>query len=182
MENQIGCPKCGSNQIIANKKGFSGGKALVGGLLTGGVGLLAGTIGSSKMIITCLQCGYKYNAGDYKTEKYKFQQDRERAKKIAKGEQSYGGVIFAFLVFSIIGFVISYKLFANEWYFIGFIFSVATLLCVIMLVTGINSESARNKGKILSNTDDDPNLLSDKLSKLQELNKHGEFSNEDYIK
>jgi hypothetical protein len=65
MENspKIQCPKCSSDQITANKKGFSGGKALVGGALTGGIGLLAGTIGSGKVIITCLNCGNQWKPG-----------------------------------------------------------------------------------------------------------------------
>lgn len=61
MNTQIHCPKCGSTQITANKKGFSGTKAVVGGLLTGGIGLLAGTIGSNKTIITCLNCGNRFS-------------------------------------------------------------------------------------------------------------------------
>jgi TM2 domain-containing membrane protein YozV len=62
--SEIKCPKCSSNQITANQKGFSGGKALVGGILTGGVGLLAGTIGSKKIKITCLSCGHTFNPGE----------------------------------------------------------------------------------------------------------------------
>jgi hypothetical protein len=50
--------------LTANKKGFSGGKALVGGVLTGGVGLLAGTIGSNKIKITCLACGKQFKPGE----------------------------------------------------------------------------------------------------------------------
>ena len=64
---EIRCPKCGSNQLTANKKGFSGGKAVVGGILTGGVGLLAGTIGSNNVIITCLACGKAFKPGEGKT-------------------------------------------------------------------------------------------------------------------
>ena len=64
MENEIHCPKCGSTQITANKKGFSGKKAVVGALLTGGtLGLLAGTLGSKQMIITCLNCGNEFKPG-----------------------------------------------------------------------------------------------------------------------
>jgi predicted nucleic-acid-binding Zn-ribbon protein len=78
MENQqIDCPKCGCQQISANQKGFSGGKALAGAVLTGGLGLLAGTIGSKKVIITCLGCGFRFKAGEYKNLKGKF--DRKRA-------------------------------------------------------------------------------------------------------
>lgn len=71
---EIQCPKCGSSDLTANKKGFSGKKAVAGALLTGGVGLLAGTLGSNKVKITCLKCGHEFLPG----------QDREsvEAKKI----------------------------------------------------------------------------------------------------
>lgn len=61
---EIRCPKCNSNQITANKKGFSGGKAVAGAVLTGGIGILAGTIGSGKVVITCLACGNKFKPGE----------------------------------------------------------------------------------------------------------------------
>lgn len=64
MEDQIKCPKCSSTQITADKKGFSGKKAVAGALLTGGIGLLAGTLGSNKVIITCLACGHKFKPGE----------------------------------------------------------------------------------------------------------------------
>lgn len=54
MANEVKCPKCGSEQISANKKGFSLGRAVAG---TIAVGALAGTHGSSDVIITCLSCG-----------------------------------------------------------------------------------------------------------------------------
>lgn len=55
-EDIVCCPKCGSTQITANKKGFSVGKAI----LLGGVG---GFIGKNKIEITCLKCGYRWKAG-----------------------------------------------------------------------------------------------------------------------
>ena len=61
---EIKCPKCGSTQLTANKKGFSGKKAVGGALLTGGIGLLAGTIGSNKIKITCLACGHQFKPGE----------------------------------------------------------------------------------------------------------------------
>lgn len=64
QEEYLCCPKCQSKDLHAEKKGFSGGKALVGGLLTGGIGLLAGTIGSRDINITCLKCGNKFKAGN----------------------------------------------------------------------------------------------------------------------
>jgi len=63
---EIRCPNCNSNQLTANKKGFSGKKAVGGALLTGGIGLLAGTLGSNKVIITCLACGHKFKPGQGK--------------------------------------------------------------------------------------------------------------------
>ena len=41
-DDLIKCPACRSTQITANKKGFGLGKAVVGGVLLGGVGLLGG--------------------------------------------------------------------------------------------------------------------------------------------
>lgn len=64
MEDEIKCPKCGSTQLSANKKGFGVEKAIAGAVLTGGVGLLAGTIGSSKVKITCLKCGHTFKPGE----------------------------------------------------------------------------------------------------------------------
>lgn len=64
MEDQVKCPRCLSTQISADKKGFSGGQAFAGAMMTGGVGLLAGTIGSNRVKITCLKCGHTFNPGD----------------------------------------------------------------------------------------------------------------------
>lgn len=62
-DQTLRCPRCGSSQLHAGDKGFGLGKAAVGGLLVGPVGLLGGLIGSKKLIITCLQCGHKWQAG-----------------------------------------------------------------------------------------------------------------------
>ena len=50
--------------IINRKKGFGVGKAAAGVLLTGGVGLLAGFVGSNKAEITCLKCGKTFKPGE----------------------------------------------------------------------------------------------------------------------
>ena len=63
-EDKLYCPNCGSSQLVANKKGFGAGKALTGAVLTGGVGLLAGFIGSGKVKITCLKCGCQWKPGE----------------------------------------------------------------------------------------------------------------------
>ncbi|GAB6010829.1 hypothetical protein [Viscerimonas tarda] len=57
----IRCPKCNSEMIDINQKGFGAGKALAGAVVTGGIGLLAGFIGSKKSTATCLACGKKFD-------------------------------------------------------------------------------------------------------------------------
>lgn len=76
MNEELLCPKCGSNQLSANKKGFSGKKAVAGAVLTGGIGILAGTFGSNKVKITCLACGHEFKPGQdlRNVEKQKLQQ------------------------------------------------------------------------------------------------------------
>jgi len=61
---ELRCPRCLSTQLTANKKGFSGKQAVAGAILTGGIGLLAGTIGSNAVKITCLSCGHQFKPGD----------------------------------------------------------------------------------------------------------------------
>lgn len=63
QNDEVKCPFCGSTQITANKKGFGAGKALAGVVAVGGIGLLAGGIGSKKIFITCLKCGKQWKAG-----------------------------------------------------------------------------------------------------------------------
>jgi len=62
-DEPLSCPQCGSTQITASKKGFTLGKAAAGGLLVGPVGLLGGFIGSKKVLVTCLKCGFSWKAG-----------------------------------------------------------------------------------------------------------------------
>ena len=69
QEEYLCCPRCLSRELHSEHKGFSGGKALVGAVITGGIGLLAGTIGSHDTQITCLKCGNKFKAGEAKVIK-----------------------------------------------------------------------------------------------------------------
>lgn len=63
--NVVRCPKCGSSQLSANKKGFSLGKAVAGGaLLVPIAGVATGMIGKNKIIITCLNCGKQFKPGN----------------------------------------------------------------------------------------------------------------------
>lgn len=93
---KITCPKCGSDQITANKKGFSAGKAVVGGLLTGGIGLAAGAIGSGKIKITCLNCGHEFKPGEKAKE----------AVAPADVKNATGGCILVIVIFVIIYWIL----------------------------------------------------------------------------
>ncbi|KQM51515.1 hypothetical protein ASE55_19745 [Chryseobacterium sp. Leaf201] len=54
------CPKCNSEQITLQKKGFGFGKAIAGIFIAGPLGLLAGTLGANKIQVHCLNCGNKW--------------------------------------------------------------------------------------------------------------------------
>jgi tellurium resistance protein TerD len=63
-ETLLKCPRCSSTQLHAGNKGFGLGKATVGYLLAGPAGgVFGGLIGHKKIMITCLECGYKWQAG-----------------------------------------------------------------------------------------------------------------------
>ena len=56
------CPNCGKSNTIElmgeRTGGFSGGKAVVGAVLLGPLGLVAGAFGKKKVMYQCKQCGY----------------------------------------------------------------------------------------------------------------------------
>ena len=74
MENSVKCTKCGSNQITAQKKGYDVKRAAAGAVLVGGIGLIAGAIGSSDINITCLSCGHSWNPKTFQKEKQNIDQ------------------------------------------------------------------------------------------------------------
>lgn len=84
QEEYLCCPKCHSKELHSEHKGFSGGKALAGVVLTGGIGLLAGTIGSKNVQITCLKCGNKFKAGEALSSS-DLQQSSSSVTKLPKG-------------------------------------------------------------------------------------------------
>lgn len=55
------CPKCHSNQTHIDKKGYGLKKGIIGGILLGPVGLLAGKHKSNEIRFTCLSCGHQWS-------------------------------------------------------------------------------------------------------------------------
>ena len=53
------CPKCGSDDLHADKKGYDDDMGIMGMLIFSPIGLVAGEIDSDKFIITCLECGFE---------------------------------------------------------------------------------------------------------------------------
>lgn len=63
----IVCPNCHSTNIRTGQKGFGIGKAAIGGLILGPIGLLGGFIGKNQLKFTCMSCGKSWspNQTDY---------------------------------------------------------------------------------------------------------------------
>ena len=62
IANTPRCPKCGSTNLGKTKRGFSTGRAVAAGMLTGflDVAAVAGAAGSNKMINCCNECGHTW--------------------------------------------------------------------------------------------------------------------------
>ena len=120
--NQLYCPFCGSSHLTVNKKGFGAGKALTCAVLTGGIGLLAGFIGSGNVKITCLQCGRQWEPGELKTDPlseydkrgyYSLQRAKEEQRRKEEEPMTTGTKIL--LWFSAIMFVVFLWLMSKLW-------------------------------------------------------------------
>lgn len=62
-EGKVYCPKCLSTEVTAHKRGFGFGRAVIGGAVGLDVGMLAGGLGSNKIVLTCMKCGYQWKPG-----------------------------------------------------------------------------------------------------------------------
>ena len=63
-DRMLKCPRCGSTSLSGNKKGYGIGKGVIGAAVLGPFGLVAGNIGSGKVKVTCMKCGYKFGVWD----------------------------------------------------------------------------------------------------------------------
>jgi hypothetical protein len=61
----VPCSRCGSGQVAGARKGYGAGKGVVGLLVAGPVGLLAGLLGRKKLVVSCLSCGHSWRAGSW---------------------------------------------------------------------------------------------------------------------
>lgn len=121
---EISCTKCGSHDLHAGKKGFSGKKAVAGAVLTGGVGLLAGTIGSNNVLITCLACGHTFRPGD------------QLKQALPKKEPSRAAYVAVKYVIGACGFIfmlIAIALASTGEYWTPFtVFALLSLFCLLL--------------------------------------------------
>lgn len=58
------CPKCGSQDVVYGKRGFSWRNGILGSMFLGENGILAGFIGSRDIVYKCENCGYEWKAED----------------------------------------------------------------------------------------------------------------------
>lgn len=101
--SEVKCPKCGSNQISANKRGYS---------------FWTGFIGSGKIIITCLNCGNTFKPGDQlsKDEKVNLindQLNRDKEELIQANEKIAEQPLAVRLIAAIIVVVLIVSFFKN---------------------------------------------------------------------
>lgn len=57
----IKCPKCGSMSFNTGQKGFGLGKAAIGAIALGPIGLMGGMLGRKKIELTCMNCNHRWH-------------------------------------------------------------------------------------------------------------------------
>ena len=168
MEQILSCPKCGSSQITANKKGFSGKKAIIGDILVGPIGLVAGTFGSSKVLITCLACGHRFKPGAGRIKSVSLSPETRRstsshAATTASAKGKGRGCLVVFIALLLIGFV-SDKLGCNKENDAP-ISNTAQQITIVPLTKTDSSEIRKKLKRIYIIVDSNDNALLSPLKK-----------------
>lgn len=90
------CPRCKSDYVGSGKKGFGIGKAAIGGLVLGPVGLLGGFLGANKMEFRCNSCQYKWSL-DQTDFAAMFARQKENATKLLQKYTNNNSVLDALM-------------------------------------------------------------------------------------
>jgi len=76
MDSQVPrvyCPKCNSDQLTANQRGYKAARGFIGAEMLGPSGAVLGAYGADQIWITCLNCGHRWQPGmiDYSRDEQK---------------------------------------------------------------------------------------------------------------
>ena len=130
MSDEIRCPKCHSNQIASGQQGFGVGKAAVGLVALGPLGLAGGLINRKKVELHCLSCGNRWQPTPVKPKEYPIESDPE-------------GTFLIFMVFAgIIAIIIS--IFALIIYLPKVFVSLIFLSAIIFVIYCVIDEKKKD--------------------------------------